>query len=276
MNSPCAIPSKSPYAATLDLSVALLGTQKYGCVRQLYFLRTSIDRNPKYLDALARSQSGSWWIDIGTAFGQDVRLPVLDGWPANRMLASGEAMCQFCVHCKVCMSLIGSKAQKGPDTALRDADLIPDLWEAGLGLYPNSQNIKFVTANVLDPSPSAERLGAYQGAAEVVSSNLVFHTLSKEGVDGMLSAIMSLLVPGGLVLGACAACREARKWTEYDPDRWLHSPQTLRDAFEKAGFEQVVIEPFDLPEGHGDHGKIGIGFSGFKPSSATAKKNSTA
>ena len=66
------------------------GTQKYRCVRRLYFLHTTIDQNPKYSEALARRNEGHWWLDIGSAFGQDVRLPVLDGWPANRMLATGE------------------------------------------------------------------------------------------------------------------------------------------------------------------------------------------
>lgn len=124
---------------------------------------------------------------------------------------------------------------------------------------------------MLDSSASAERLEAYRGTADVVSSNLVFHTLSKEGVDGMLTAIMDLLIPGGLLLGACAASVKARQWTEYDPERWLHSPQTLEAAFETAGFEQVVVEEFHLPEGHAAYGKIGLRFSGLKPSGHAAQ-----
>ncbi len=50
-----------------------LGTQKYGCVRNLYFLKTSVDENPQYQEALAREANGGWWIDIGSAFGQDAR-----------------------------------------------------------------------------------------------------------------------------------------------------------------------------------------------------------
>ena len=50
-----------------------LDTQKYACVRQLYFLKTTIDENPKYREALSRKDRGGWWIDIGSAFGQDVR-----------------------------------------------------------------------------------------------------------------------------------------------------------------------------------------------------------
>ena len=50
-----------------------LSTQKYGCVRNLFFLRTSVDQNPKYQEALSRKGKGLWWIDIGSAFGQDVR-----------------------------------------------------------------------------------------------------------------------------------------------------------------------------------------------------------
>ena len=91
----------------------------------------------------------------------------------------------------------------------------------------------------------------------------------------MLSAIMDLLISGGLLLGSCVACVEARQWTEYDPERWLHSPQTLRVAFETAGFEQVVIQTFDMPEHHGDHGKVGIRFSGFKPTRTAAQQASS-
>lgn len=50
-----------------------LATQKYACVRQLYFLKTSVNENPKYREALARKDRGGWWIDIGSAIGQDVR-----------------------------------------------------------------------------------------------------------------------------------------------------------------------------------------------------------
>ena len=92
----------------------------------------------------------------------------------------------------------------------------------------------------------------------------------------MLSAIMDLLIPGGLLLGACAASVEARQWTEYDPERWLHSPQTLGAAFATAGFEQVVIGEFNLPEGHADHGKIGLRFSGLKPSANAAQPATSA
>ena len=117
---------------------------------------------------------------------------------------------------------------------------------------------------MVDSSPSAERLQAYHGSADVVSSNLVFHTLGKDQVQGMLSAMISLLKPGGLLLGACAGSTEARVWTEYDPNRWLHSPSTLRDAFSTAGFVQIQIDPFDLPGGQQTYNKIGLRFSALR------------
>ena len=72
------------YIATMALA-----THKYCCIRQLFFLNTTIDKHPKYKEALSRKAEGRWWVDVGSAFGQDVRLPVLDGWPARRMLATG-------------------------------------------------------------------------------------------------------------------------------------------------------------------------------------------
>ncbi len=118
-----------------------------------------------------------------------------------------------------------------------------------------------MTANVVDDSQDAQRLQDYQGSAEVISSNLVFHTLSKEQVQDMLLAMFQLLKPGGLLLGACGGCKEARIWSEYDGGRWLHSQQTLKEAFQSAGFAQIQMETFELPEAHRDGEKIGLRFS---------------
>lgn len=64
----------------------ILETQKYGCVRRLYFFgqpRSTVihDTRKHYL---AKTK-----IDIGSALGNGARLPVLEFWPAKRMLAFG-------------------------------------------------------------------------------------------------------------------------------------------------------------------------------------------
>ena len=60
-------------------------------------------------------------------------------------------------------------------------------------LYANPDKISYVTANVLDEAPmailnlaNAERLDSYHASVEVISSNLVLHTVGKEQVEGML------------------------------------------------------------------------------------------
>ena len=157
------------------------------------------------------------------------------------------------------------------------ADIVPELWKASLGLYPNPSNIQFVTANVLDQDARAERLESYHGSVEVISSNLVLHTLGKEQVDGMLHAFACLLAPGGMVLGMCVGSPQPRPWTEYSSERWLHSPASLKEALTSAGLQQVVTNPVSLPgqalnDEAGLDQKIGISFSGIQ--AATKKTGS--
>lgn len=60
-------------------------------------------------------------------------------------------------------------------------------------LYANPDKISYVTANVLDEAPmanlnlaNADQLDSYHASVEVISSNLVLHTVGKEQVEGML------------------------------------------------------------------------------------------
>ncbi|KAK9844963.1 hypothetical protein WJX74_009072 [Apatococcus lobatus] len=162
---------------------------KFRCVRDLFFLHTTVDRNLLYREALSRRSSGQWWVDIGCGFGQDTRLPVLDGWPASRMLAT---------------------------------DIVPHLWYGGLDLYPNPANIQFQLVNILELETSAaEVLNPFRQCVAVISLNLVLHTLCKEDVTDMLSSCASLLAPCGIILGLCVGSPEPRPWTEWAPERWF-------------------------------------------------------
>ncbi len=113
-------------------------------------------------------------------------------------------------------------------------------------MYPNPDNITFLQANVLDKDPSAERLEKYKGSVEVVSLNLVLHTLGRQQVSSMLDACAGLLRPSGLILGACVGSPEPRPWSEYVAERWLHSPASLHAVLESAGFKDVRAELTDL------------------------------
>ncbi len=54
-----------------------LDTHKYRCVRELFFLTTTVNQNSAYHEAMSQKLKGGWWIDIGSGFGQDVRWEVL-------------------------------------------------------------------------------------------------------------------------------------------------------------------------------------------------------
>ena len=150
------------------------------------------------------------------------------------------------------------------------ADIVQHLWCRGLDLYPNPANIQFKQVNILDlGSPSAESLEPYRQSVEVISLNLVLHTLNKEQGPGILASCASLLAPGGIILGLCVGSPEARPWAEWAPERWLHSPASLKEALSVAGFQQIRAEATNMdaifPDVESDN-LLHISFSAETPS----------
>ncbi|KAI9031108.1 hypothetical protein DFJ74DRAFT_702140 [Hyaloraphidium curvatum] len=204
----------------------------YRCVAELMFLTARVARHPKYSDAMAAldADPAARWLEVGCAFGADVRKLVLDGWPAAQ------------VHC---------------------LDVTRGYWDLGLRLFGDAGTLACPTAfgNILEdaffpPSPPpgfADPLP--RRAFAVVSVAAVLHVLAKEDVEGLLSRIFEhLMAPGGLLLGSCVgtAVEDGQSWWE-TPDgtgrpRFLHSGASLRRLLEKVGYVDVEVGQHVRPD----------------------------
>lgn len=176
------------------------------------------------------------WLEVGCAFGTDVRRLILDGWPANQ------------VHC---------------------LDVHDGYWNFGLELYKDGpdavegKQLACPTAfgNILDytffsPTPDDNVPDPLpRDAFSVISVAAVLHVLAKEDSFGLLTRLFNhFLKPGGLLFGSCVGTKkpDGEHWWE-TPDgtgrkRFLYSEQSLSALLTKLGFEDVKVSTHERPD----------------------------
>jgi SAM-dependent methyltransferase len=182
----------------------------YRCIERFMFLHPRVAQHPYYPKVLQRIETGSQYLELGAAFGTDVRKLILDGWPVSLITA---------------------------------IDILPAYWNYGLELFKETAEelgVKFISTNVI-----AEPSFCLVNQFSVISLAAVLHVLSKEDTQAILSKCLTFLIPGGCLFGSCVGAKEPTEWYP-TPDgkarRFLHSKQSLARLLETIGFTDVTVQ----------------------------------
>ncbi|EMD35856.1 hypothetical protein CERSUDRAFT_115779 [Gelatoporia subvermispora B] len=166
----------------------------FPCIRIFGFLKPNISRSVGYsqLLQLGKERPGAVFLDIGCAFGNDVRSAIADGFPMENIIAS---------------------------------DLRPDFWRLGLELFmskPETFTVPFLPGDVLDsafiklrdpsysspetPRPNLHSLTSLTPLLSHVSAihaGLLFHVFDEEKQLQLARTLAGLLSsePGSCIFG---------------------------------------------------------------------------
>jgi SAM-dependent methyltransferase len=203
----------------------------YHCIAELMFLKTRVARHPLYSTALAALQTDpqAKWLEVGCAFGTDVRKVIVDGWSEEGM---------YCLdvndgYWNLSLELFGD-GPKGPNKKL---------------------NVHTVFANITE-IPDAEILNVLpRGEFSVASVAAVLHVLARDDSEALLKKLFDVLLkPGGLMFGTAVGAEEpeGREWWT-TPDgtnrkRFLFSVETLTRLLEDIGYVDVSVKKHKRPE----------------------------
>ena len=131
-----------------------------------------------------------------------------------------------------------------PVEQITEADLVGDYWESGKLLYEDADNerikqVRTYFGDATQPSFLPDDNGKYG----LIINMAVLHTLSEQGVRGMLTRFRDLLEPGrGVLIGSTGTASDGPKqWKQGSETRWLHSRESLEALFKELGFAQVTI-----------------------------------
>ncbi|GAB4818867.1 hypothetical protein N2152v2_005913 [Parachlorella kessleri] len=216
----------------------------YGCIREMLFLEPKLRMHPCYSQALqlvsgaGDGTTAPLWVDIGCAVGTDVRALRMDGVGANQLLAIDVTPTFW----NAGLQLFGD-ADHPPCPAVF-GDITSDAFLPPAGAGPVSMACQPFTA-LAQEAAKAGNLGHLVGAVQVASSVAVLHVLPEEGVTKLLTKMLLLLRPGGLLLGNAMGADSPGDWeVAYHPGqrRYLHSAGSLHKELQRVGYERVLVE----------------------------------
>ncbi|PIL30037.1 hypothetical protein GSI_07949 [Ganoderma sinense ZZ0214-1] len=203
----------------------------YSCIRIFGFTRIRISRLPAYEEfmKLGRERTNPIFIDLGCAFGSDLRKAVLDGYPIESCLAT---------------------------------DLHGGLYKEGHSLFrdtPDTFPVPFLQGDVLDPAflaipeplpmdaiptepvPSLTgltSLNPLRGHVSAVYLGKFLHVFDEAGQAHIARALAGLLSPesGSILFGVQGALEERGPFSPACSDwtMFCHSPESLGRLFEDA------------------------------------------
>ncbi|KAL2783209.1 hypothetical protein BJX66DRAFT_345152 [Aspergillus keveii] len=150
----------------------------YACIGQFSFVELSIAESPYYREILERVKKGDKLLDLGCAFGQELRQLMFDGAPPT--------------------NLYGSDLQQ--DFLKLGHDLFLDR-----SILPDSQ---LIAADILDKSSAL--FSRLQGKLNIVYISLFLHVFDWETQVTVLENVLDLLAasPGSLIVCRVIACRD--------------------------------------------------------------------
>ncbi|KAI0716164.1 hypothetical protein C8T65DRAFT_125382 [Cerioporus squamosus] len=215
----------------LDVQAQAYQIFPYPCIRIFGFTRIRISRLPAYPEflKLGRERPNPIFIDLGCAFGSDVRKAVLDGYPVESCLAT---------------------------------DLRSGLYKEGHALFrdsPETFPVPFIEGDVLDPGfldiqeplttataptdappelSTVTSLNQLRGHVSAVYMGKFLHIFDEAGQAQIAHALAGLLSPepGSMLFGVQGALPESGPWkpTSSDWTMFCHSPESLGRLFEEA------------------------------------------
>jgi len=211
----------------------------YGCIRRFSFTRLKIAKSPKYphLLKLGKERPGAILLDIGCAFGTDVRDAIADGFPMENVVAS---------------------------------DLRPEFWQLGHELYrttPETFPVPFVAGDAFDPDflkpvppfaapPASPRpdlrsltsLTPLLGHVSAIHAFAFFHLFEEEEQLKLARSVAGLLSPepGSMIFGGHGGRPEKGHRVEGGPRRgrymFCHSPESWKELWDGQVFPKGSVE----------------------------------
>ncbi|KXS21874.1 hypothetical protein M427DRAFT_27425 [Gonapodya prolifera JEL478] len=202
----------------------------YGCMKSRNYLEPRINKFPAYQRLLKRIATENLkFLEIGCAFGTDVRQVLLDGWPAENILA---------------------------------IDIVDTYWQFGLDLFLDKTHpppIQTLWADIIDdavfdptkvPStPTNPVIGEQflNGRIDGAFAGAVLHVLSAETVRALLQKVFAALAPGATFFGislGITGTDDSFPWG-VTPDgkgdkRVLHSSGSLKNLAREVGFADCI------------------------------------
>lgn len=143
----------------------------YPCLGNFTFLELGLSRSSLYPEVLSRVEAGDTLLDLGCAFGQDIRKLVFDGAPAENLYGT---------------------------------DLHAGLMEAGYSLFLDRPSLcsVFVAADIFD-STLTSPLAQLHGRIDIVYAGSFLHLFDWESQVAVAKRLVTLLRPrkGALVTG---------------------------------------------------------------------------
>ena len=188
--------------------------QIYRCIAGFQFLQPRLPAHFAYEALLPELKAGTRQVlEVGCCFGTDLRTMLQDGVPVEQ---------------------------------ITETDLVKDYWESGKLLYRDAddERIKRVRTFFGDATQSSF-LPDDNGKYGLIINMAVLHTLSEQGVRGMLTRFRDLLQPGrGVLIGVTGTASDGpREWKQGSTTRWLHSRESLEALLKELGFAQVTTTP---------------------------------
>ena len=203
----------------------------YRCISEMQYLTPRIsyfspDSYQKVLE-LSKSFGKSFRIiDIGACFGQETRGLIMDGIPAECVVAT---------------------------------DIHDYYWKMGKKLFMDDQihdspsthsvtNVETIFGDFtteLTGDESNDISAHMQEKFHVILCFAIFHCLSKEQSERMITRLFHILKPGGMLFGyAAGSTIAAREWGRTPTNtatRWLYSCDSLEEIFKLKGFQNVSV-----------------------------------
>ncbi|KAI0752414.1 hypothetical protein C8Q80DRAFT_1334865 [Daedaleopsis nitida] len=208
----------------LSIQAAAYEIFPYPCIRIFGFTRIRIARQPAYANLLklGRERKNPIFVDLGCAFGSDVRKAVLDGYPVESCLAT---------------------------------DLRGGLYKEGHALFrgtPETFPVPFIEGDVFDPAFLEPRepftsetapsdappalvgltsLNPLRGHVSAVFMGKFLHLFDEAGQARIARAVAGLLspLPGSMLFGVQGALEEMGQFCPQRTDftMFCHSPESL-------------------------------------------------
>ncbi|KAJ8487389.1 hypothetical protein ONZ45_g14360 [Pleurotus djamor] len=200
----------------------------YPCIRRFAFLNLGITRLPSYhrVLELARVHTNPIFLDMACCFGNDLRKAIVDGWPAERAVAS---------------------------------DLHQEFWNAGHQLFnstPESFPIPFIPGDIFDskvldargpvykrpstPPPDLKHLKSLtslQGHVSAIHASWFFHLFDERKQFELAKRMASLLSPrpGSVIFGVHGGLPEKgirlASYADVEHRMFCHSPKSWEELW---------------------------------------------
>ncbi|OCH88600.1 hypothetical protein OBBRIDRAFT_795071 [Obba rivulosa] len=211
----------------------------YPCIRLFAFIRRKLAAISAYeqLLQLGREREGAIFLDIGCAFGGDVRRAVADGYPVQNVVAS---------------------------------DLEPGFWRLGHELFrstPETFPVPLVPGDAFDPAflppvapctspPDIPRpdlqtltsLAPLVGHVSAIHASSLFHLFDEDKQEQLARALAGLLSPepGSMILGMHTGLPEKGwskgTWPGGKSSLFCHSPESWAELWDGQVFEKGTVK----------------------------------